>query len=203
MTDLIIIMIVVGIAWFLWQTATKKTTPPSHIAKPPAKDDKEDKEARNLRHALHFAKSQHKVLSKKQRELDAWQRKFGEAKAADLDSLIGVEFEEFLAGIFRTQGYAIELTPTTGDYGADLILSKDGQRAAVQAKRYAGSVGVQAVQEALSGRAYYHCQAAWVITTGTFTTNALELAQKSGVKMIGRSEIGNLMAQHIAKTKND
>jgi restriction system protein len=58
------------------------------------------------------------------------------------------------------------------------------------------------VQEALSGKAYYQCDAAWVVTTGAFTTNAFELAKKSGVKMIGRSDIGNLMAQHIAKTEN-
>ena len=84
-----------------------------------------------------------------------------------------------------------------------MILSKDGQRIAVQAKRYVGSVGVAAVQEALSGMAYYNCQAAWVITTGAFTANALGLAKKSGVKMICRSEIGNLLAQHTAKAKND
>ncbi|OGT04010.1 MAG: restriction endonuclease [Gallionellales bacterium RBG_16_57_15] len=151
---------------------------------------------------MQFAKDQHRVLSKKQREQNAWQQQFGAAKAAELDQLSGVEFEGFLAGLFRAQGYSAEHTPTTGDYGADLILSKDGQRIAVQAKRYAGSVGVAAVQEALSGQAYYQCHAAWVITTGTFTINALELAEKSGVKMIGRSDIGNLLAQHKAKAQN-
>ena len=141
-------------------------------------------------------------MSIKQRTQAAWQRRFGAAQAAELDQLTGVEFEEFLAGLFRAQGYTAKLTPTTGDYGADLILSKDGQQIAVQAKRYTGSVGVQAVQEALSGQAYYKCHTAWVITTGTFTINALELAKKSGVKMIGRSDIGNLMAQGKGKTEN-
>jgi len=50
-----------------------------------------------------------------------------------------------------------------------LILHKDHQRIAVQAKCYTGSVGVAAVQEALSGMAYYQCQTAWVITTGNYT----------------------------------
>lgn len=177
-----------------------KPTPPAQPSEPPTK---EDREARHLNNTLQFAKDQHRVLSKKQREQDAWQRQFGAAQAAELDSLSGVEFEEFLAGLFRAQGYAAELTPTSGDYGADLILNKDGRRIAVQAKRYVGSVGVAAVQEALSGMAYYQCHTAWVIATSAFTPNALELAKKSGVKMIGRSEIGNLMAQHKAKTKND
>ncbi len=199
MKDLFIYLFFAGIAWLVWRAFTGKSAPPAQVSEPPAK---EDREARHLNNALQFAKDQHRVLSKQKREQDAWQRRFGAAQAAELDQLSGVEFEEFLAGLFRAKGYAAELTPTTGDYGADLILSKDGRRIAVQAKRYVGSVGVAAVQEALSGMAYYQCDTAWVITTGAFTPNALELAEKSGVKMIGRSEIGNLMAQHKAKTNN-
>ena len=199
MKDLFLFLIFAGIAWLVWRAFTGKPTPPAQTREPPSK---EDREAHHMRNTLQFAKDQHKVLSKKQHAQDAWQRQFGAAQAAELDQLTGMEFEEFLAGFFRAQGYAAELTPTSGDYGADLILSKDGRRIAVQAKRYMGSVGVQAVQEALSGQAYYQCHTAWVITTGAFTTNALELAQKSGVKMLGRSDIGNLMAQHTAKTIN-
>lgn len=199
MKDLFLFLFFAGIVWLAWRAFTKKPTLSAPASEPPSK---EEKEARHLRNTLQFAKDQHRILSKKQCEQNAWQRQFGAAQAAELDQLTGVEFEEFLAGLFRAQGYAAELTPTSGDYGADLILSKDGRRIAVQAKRYMGSVGVQAVQEALSGQAYYQCHTAWVITTGAFTTNALELAQKSGVQMIGRSDIGNLMAQHTAKTKN-
>lgn len=200
MKDLFIYLFFAGIVWLLWRAFAKKPAPSVPASVPPTK---EERDAHHLRNTLQFAKDQHKVLSKKLREQDTWQRRFGAAQAAELDQLSGVEFEEFLAGLYRAQGYAAELTPTSGDYGADLILSKDGRRIAVQAKRYVGSVGVAAVQEALSGMAYYQCQAAWVITTGAFTPNALELAQKSGVKMIGRSEIGNLMAQHKAKAEND
>ncbi|MDO8464208.1 MAG: restriction endonuclease [Gallionella sp.] len=204
MKDLFIFLLFAGIVWLVWQAFTKKSTPPAPASEPSPKSappSKKDRQAHQLRNTLQFAKEQHRVLSKKQREQDAWQQRFGAAKASELDELTGVEFEEFLAGLYRAQGYAAEHTPTSGDYGADLILSKDGRRIAVQAKRYVGSVGVQAVQEALSGQAYYQCHTAWVITTGAFTTNALVLAQKSGVKMIGRSEIGNLLAQHTAKTK--
>jgi restriction system protein len=199
MKDLILFLFLAGIAWLVWRAFTEKPTPPAPASEPPSK---EDKEARHLRNTLEFAKTQHKILSKKQREQAAWQQAYGHAKASELDLHSGTEFEEFLAGLFRAQGYAAELTPVTGDYGADLILSKDGQRIAVQAKRYVGSVGVSAVQEALSGQSYYQCDTAWVVTTGAFTVNALELAKRSGVKMIGRSDIGNLMAQHTTKTKN-
>lgn len=199
MKDLFPLLLLAGIAWLLWWTFGRKSTP---TAPPGESPPIEDAQVRHLRNTLEFAKTQHKTLTKKQREQDAWQRAHGHARAADLDQLSGTEFEEFLAGLFRAQGYVAELTPLTGDYGADLILLKDGQRIAVQAKRYVGSVGVSAVQEALSGQAYYQCDTAWVVTTGAFTTNALELAKKSGVKLIGRSDIGKLMAQHAAKTEN-
>ena len=200
MNEVIPFILLAGLIWLAWKAFVGSAAPPPANSTPPPKDDPQ---ARHVRNALQFAKDQHRALSKKQREQDAWQRQFGATQAAELDQLSGLEFEEFLAGLFRAQGYTAELTPTTGDYGADLILSKDGRRVAIQAKRYLGSVGVQAVQEALSGQAYYQCHTAWVITTGTFTTNAAELARKSGVRMIGRSEIGNLLAQHTAKSKND
>ena len=88
----------------------------------------------------------------------------------------------------------MQLTAQTGDYGADLIVSKDEQRIAIQAKCYVGSVGVQAVQEVLAGKAYYQCNAAWVITTGTFTANAHVLARKSDVQMFSRDNLGLLIA---------
>ena len=206
MNDLFLFLFFTGIVWLVWRAFTGKPTssaPASESSPKTEPASKEDMESRHLRNTLQFAKDQHRVLSENQREQDAWKRRFGEAKMAELAKLSGLEFEEFLAGLFRTHGYVAELTPTSGDYGADLILSKDGLRIAVQAKRYVGSVGVQAVQEALSGQAYYQCHAAWVVTTGTFTANANELAKKSGVKMIGRGDIGKLLVQHTAKAKND
>jgi restriction system protein len=196
MNDFILFLFFAGIAWLVWRAFTAKPAQPIH---PPPK---ENPQTRHLKSALQFAQAQHGALKKQQHEQDAWQQEYGHTKARELDQLSGEEFEYFLAGLYRAQGYAVEHTAVTGDYGADLILSKDGQRICIQAKRYAGSVGVAAVQEALSGKAYYQCDAAWLVSTGTFTTNALELAKKSGVKMIGRSDIGNLMAQHTAKTEN-
>lgn len=196
MSDLLLISFLAGIAWLLWRAFASKLTPPP--IEPPWR---EAPETRHMRNALEFAKAQHQILAQKQREHEAWQTTHGHARAGALDQLSGTEFEAFLAGLFRAQGYTAELTPLTGDYGADLILVKDGKRIAVQAKRYAGSVGVSAVQEALSGQAYYQCDTAWVITTGTFTNNATELAKKSGVKLIRRSDIGKLMAECAANAE--
>ncbi|MCY0900224.1 MAG: restriction endonuclease [Firmicutes bacterium] len=59
----------------------------------------------------------------------------------------GVAFERRLAVLFQDRGYYVETTPTTGDYGADLILTNGSERIIVQAKRYSQTVGVKAVQE--------------------------------------------------------
>jgi hypothetical protein len=73
-------------------------------SKPPSK---EDREAHHLRNTLQYAQvqHQHRVLSKKQNEQDAWQQRFGAAKATELDQLSGVEFKEFLTVLFRSQGH--------------------------------------------------------------------------------------------------
>ncbi len=200
MKDFFVIVILVGVAWLIWRAVTAK---PRSTSKRNENLSKEDARVRHVRGALEFAKDQYASLSQKKREQDSWQQEFGMRKANELDALSGAEFEEFLVGLFRAQGYLAELTVTTGDYGADLILTKDRQRIAVQAKRYEGSVGVSAVQEAISGQAYYKCDAAWVVSTGSFTANARELAQKSGVRLIGRSDIGNLMVRDAARAAHD
>ncbi|MDO9226476.1 MAG: restriction endonuclease [Pseudomonadota bacterium] len=204
-------LIVAGLIWLAWKiygggkkASTSVVVQPVVSSRPQTQPKpqpivnsppKEGPQTRHLRNALSFAKTQHRELENKQREHAAWERNYGLAQVHELDKLGGVEFEEYLAGLFRKQGYKAEMTPSTSDYGADLVLVKDGKRIAVQAKRYAGTVGIAAVQEALSGMAYYKCYAAWVVTTGTYTPNAVELAGKSGVRLIGRAELGMMIAR--------
>ena len=77
----------------------------------------------------------------------------------DWKSLRSVPFEQYLEGVFRELGYTVETTKVTGDQGADLILSREGHRIAVQEKGYFNSVSNAAVQEAHAATAYYNCRA--------------------------------------------
>lgn len=154
-----------------------------------------ERQARHRTNALRHVKQSHKELTQKKKQEDAWHRSFSKQKEQELRQLSGQEFEDFLAGLFHRLGYQVEMTPTSGDYGADLILSKGMDRIAVQAKCYSGSVGVSAVQEVLAGMVYYNCKSAWVITTGNLTANAIELAKKSRVKLFDSNEIGKLIKQ--------
>ncbi|MEG4171899.1 MULTISPECIES: restriction endonuclease [unclassified Microcoleus] len=110
-----------------------------------------------------------------------------------VDRMTGEEFEEFLACCFRNLGYAVEMTPKTGDFGADLILSKARKKTVVQAKRYQGKVGNSAVQEVVSAVKYYGAQDAIVITNSMFTSNAHKLAHANGVQLWGREQLIDLV----------
>ncbi len=110
-----------------------------------------------------------------------------------VDRMTGEEFEEFLACCFRNLGYAVEMTPKTGDFGADLILSKARKKTVVQAKRYQGKVGNSAVQEVVSAVKYYGAQDAIAITNSEFTSNAHKLAQANGVQLWGREQLIDLV----------
>jgi restriction system protein len=111
------------------------------------------------------------------------------ATMEEIDKLTGVEFEGFLKKLFQSKGYRVDLTKTSGDYGADLILHYKKQKIAVQAKRYAGSVGVEAVQQVLAAMKYYQCNHAMVITNSRFTPNATELARKTNVELLDREKL--------------
>jgi len=71
----------------------------------------------------------------------------------------------------------------TGDQGADLILSKDGEKIVVQAKKYAGKVSNKAVQEIAAAKKYYNADRAMVVTNSAFTKSAIELAFSNDVEL--------------------
>ena len=170
---------------------------------PPVNATKQiDPKVRHLSETLSFAKQQQQVLRHKQKEHENWELRYGSLHVNELKKLSGTEFEDYLVVLFKSHGYQVKTTPSTGDYGADLILHKDRQMIAVQAKCYTGSVGVSAVQEALSGMAYYHCHSAWVVTTGNYTNNAVELASKSNVELLGSNELGKLILQMPKPSEN-
>ncbi|WP_339225445.1 restriction endonuclease [Paenibacillus sp. FSL H8-0332] len=88
-----------------------------------------------------------------------------------------------------------EVTKAAGDYGADLVLSKDGKRIVVQAKRYSKNVGLKAVQEVRGTVSHYGASAAWVVTNRDYTEQAYKLAKSNNVRLIGREELIEMLLQ--------
>jgi hypothetical protein len=101
------------------------------------------------------------------------------------DELSGVDFEVYLARLLKKLGFEdVTGTPATGDQGADLLARKDGRKIAIQAKRYKGSVGNEAVQEVVGALKFYKADEGWVITSGRFTQPARALAQANGIHLV-------------------
>ncbi|MFK8794012.1 restriction endonuclease [Planococcus plakortidis] len=113
-------------------------------------------------------------------------RKLKRSGMLQVDQMKGKEFEDYLRVLFLERGYHVQMTPATGDYGADLILSKGGQRIVVQAKRYKKNVGLKAVQEVSTAKLHYKADECWVVTNSGYTEPAKKLAASNGVKLVDR-----------------
>lgn len=107
----------------------------------------------------------------------------------DIDLMDGIQFEYYLKELYLSRGYAVEVTRASGDYGADLLLKKDGKKIVVQAKRYSKDVGIKAVQEVMGAKSYYKAEEAWVVSNSYFTKAARELARNGNVILVNRDEL--------------
>ncbi len=119
--------------------------------------------------------------------------KLTKAGLPEVDKMTGTEFEIFLEQLFIRLGYKVQLVGGMADYGADLILEKDGIRTVVQAKCWRNPVPVKAVQEINTAKAHYDASEAMVITNSRFTQNAKILAKENGVKVIDREILATLI----------
>ncbi|MDQ0157682.1 restriction endonuclease [Robertmurraya andreesenii] len=131
------------------------------------------------------------------------ERKLRKSGILEVDKMSGRKFEEYLQALLKAKGYYVELTPASGDYGADLILSTKGKKIIVQAKRYKKNVGVKAVQEVASAKSHYKADECWVITNSFFTEQAKKLASSNQVRLIDRKHLMNWMLQENEDTHRD
>jgi len=111
--------------------------------------------------------------------------------------LSGSAFEDLLVSLYGAMGYSVQKTGKTGDAGCDLVVNMDNERWVVQAKRYTGSVGIAAVQEANTAKALYNCGRAMVVTTSSFTKEAYEAARANNVKLIEGDELEASLSKYL------
>ncbi len=111
-----------------------------------------------------------------------------------IDRMTGLEFERYLEWLFRRLGYGVQRTRYQGDYGADLVASKDGVKTAIQAKRSKRRIGIKAVQQAFASTGVYECEQSIVITNAFFTQAATRLANADKVELWDRNRLMKAMA---------
>ncbi|VDC22372.1 restriction endonuclease [Pseudogemmobacter humi] len=104
----------------------------------------------------------------------------------------GHEFEHWVAAKLKADGWDATVTRGSGDQGLDIIAWRYGKSIGIQCKRFKGSVGNGAVQEAHAGRMYHHCNAAAVVTTGRYTRSAKDLSLRTGVILLTPDDLPQL-----------
>lgn len=59
-----------------------------------------------------------------------------------IDSLEGIQFEKYIGELLKKVGfYNVTVTKGSGDFGADIIAQKGGEKFAFQCKRFSSSIG--------------------------------------------------------------
>ena len=95
--------------------------------------------------------------------------------------------------MFQELGYAVELTKITADSGVDLVLKKDKEKVAVQAKRWnrTTKVGNEVVLKTHGGMGVYNCNKSIIITTSYFSSQAKNDAEKLKIELWDREVLSS------------
>jgi restriction system protein len=123
-------------------------------------------------------------------------------KLVDIDHMTGREFEKYIAEILRDFEYKVDLTPDSKDFGADLVIEKEGCRQSVQLKRHKGLVGIEAIYQAVGSKAYYECTEAGVITNSFFTSAAKKLAEVNNCWLVDRNTLKDWVVHFQTKKEH-
>lgn len=118
-------------------------------------------------------------------------------RVSDVDSMDGWAFERYVSEILRKQGYKITLTKVTGDYGGDIVARRDGVTSVLQLKRYQRVLGVEAVQQSVTAKAYYKASRSVVVTNSYFTRPAKELARVNKCSLVDRDRLASWIADFL------
>ena len=108
----------------------------------------------------------------------------------------GKDFETYTASLLNAAGWQTELTPKTGDHGADIIATRNQVRVAIQCKFYSSPVGNSSVQEVYSAKDFYGCSAAVVVSNADFTRNARVIATSLNVALVHHDELVAVMERY-------
>ena len=105
----------------------------------------------------------------------------------------GAAFERLCAEALRACGARVIEQGGGGDQGADLLVDWQGRRWVIQCKRRARTVGNDAIQQVYAARSYYRADAAAVMTNRGFTRGAWDLARRTGVELVGRHRLEDML----------
>jgi len=103
-----------------------------------------------------------------------------------------IEFEKYIADLFRRLGYKTEAVGGSHDEGIDVIAEKDGVKHYIQCKKYfskhqVGSPEIREFYGALA--AHFGNGEGWFITTNKFTPEAEKFAEDKPIVLINQFKL--------------
>lgn len=113
----------------------------------------------------------------------------------NIDTMDGLDFEQYVAGLLRANGYNNVSLTERYDYGIDIIAEKNGVRWGIQVKRHSGLVKASAVRQVVTGLKLYDCDRAMVITNSTYSAVAQRLANANDCVLVDRTGLKQLARQ--------
>jgi restriction system protein len=123
---------------------------------------------------------------------------------AALGEMTWSEFEGLVQEAFRLRGYCVRRLGGNGpDGGVDLILDRGAEKVLVQCKQWrAMRVGVNVVRELYGVMAAQGAAAGIVVTSGSFTPDAVEFTSGRNVRLIAGPELMELIREAKASTSH-
>ena len=122
-----------------------------------------------------------------------------------LQQIDSAKFEELVAAVWSQMGWSTRVSQQGRDQGIDIVATKSDlieQKAIIQAKRYSDSnkVGRPDIQQYSSLKTEYpDVNSIIVVTSSTFTSEAKQLAEQLGVKIVNGSELAEACVQNISE----
>ena len=129
------------------------------------------------------------------RQLASREDFFVNSELRHIDTLEGLEFENYSAQLLQKLGYSAEVTKASQDNGGDILATKDGIKYVIQCKNYSSTVGNKAIQEVYAAKGIYKCDKAIVLTNNFFTKQAQDEAEILDIMLWDRESLFTLLYQ--------
>jgi len=122
---------------------------------------------------------------------------------ASIENINWREFEYLVSEAYRRKGYAVTECGGAGpDGGVDLELRKNGETLFVQCKHYRiKKVGVKIIRELYGVVASENATGGIVITSGTFTQEAIDFARGNPLELVDGKGLFRLISEVQKKQK--
>lgn len=110
----------------------------------------------------------------------------GAKNIKQIEAFSPLEFESFVAELFRKSGWTVALTKKSSDSGIDIIVKQGDIKAIVQCKRWKKNVGQPVIRDVLGAMIHEGADEAYVVTTGGFTKEAVSFCEGKPINLVDR-----------------